>query len=539
MALSTLDQTKIDRIKQELRWHPSGMTISALSSKMKMNRNLLAKYLDTLLISGQVMIRITGTAKVYSLSERLPLHGVLDFISEAIIVLDNDLQILSVNESLLSLLQVERDVLIGKKIDSSGQPFLSALPLPRLRHNLEPSAEVFFEMESTFDKKTCRIRVKPLPVVFDNGSRGIVLILEDITARKDTPQPSQSSSIRLHGIVEDQTEFVFRFMPDGKISFADDTFRQYFQKDLDAVIGSSVLSYLVRDDREQVMLRLRSLDRQHPACSLEHRVIGPSGLPRWHRWTYTALSDDEGNVREFLCAGRDISDRREVAEKMNQHIADQWFLYRSSHVFASLPDNADIYDTIARGAKEILPDAVIAVNTVDPTFRVLTTRCFLGEKEREVFSRLIGRDVIGMVMEAPDSVEKDHVIQNLLGGKLVKVPGNMSVMMMGMVPDATCQKIEDALNIGDMYVLGLVSQNVLFGNLAIMLRKGDVLKRNVALETFARQASMSLKLLLTEQALKKQGITERFGYSSPSDEREFGIEGEPPVFYDTGSSTRR
>ena len=54
MTQSLLDQSKIDAIKQELKWHPGGVTISALSYKMMMNRNLLAKYLDLLLRSGDV-----------------------------------------------------------------------------------------------------------------------------------------------------------------------------------------------------------------------------------------------------------------------------------------------------------------------------------------------------------------------------------------------------------------------------------------------------------------------------------------------------
>ncbi|PKL58363.1 MAG: histidine kinase, partial [Methanomicrobiales archaeon HGW-Methanomicrobiales-5] len=44
----------MDRIKQYLKWNPRGMTISDVSSKLHVNRNLVSKYLDMLLISGQV-----------------------------------------------------------------------------------------------------------------------------------------------------------------------------------------------------------------------------------------------------------------------------------------------------------------------------------------------------------------------------------------------------------------------------------------------------------------------------------------------------
>ncbi len=56
--MAVLDPEKVDGIKQLLRWNPRGLTISVLSSRLKMNRNLVAKYLDVLLATGQVEMEI-------------------------------------------------------------------------------------------------------------------------------------------------------------------------------------------------------------------------------------------------------------------------------------------------------------------------------------------------------------------------------------------------------------------------------------------------------------------------------------------------
>jgi len=63
------------------------MTISDLATKMDTNRNLVAKYLDLLLISGQVEMEVVGAAKVYFLSHRVPMSSVLEFSSDMVIVL--------------------------------------------------------------------------------------------------------------------------------------------------------------------------------------------------------------------------------------------------------------------------------------------------------------------------------------------------------------------------------------------------------------------------------------------------------------------
>ena len=67
--MPVFDQDIVNRLKQILKWHPRGITISDLATKLEINRNLIAKYLDILLISGQVEMQVIGAAKgVLSLS---------------------------------------------------------------------------------------------------------------------------------------------------------------------------------------------------------------------------------------------------------------------------------------------------------------------------------------------------------------------------------------------------------------------------------------------------------------------------------------
>ncbi len=73
-----LEEEKISRIKTLLKNHPKGMTISDIATGLKMNRNSLAKYLEILLISGHVESRTYGTARVFSLSHRVPISAIME-----------------------------------------------------------------------------------------------------------------------------------------------------------------------------------------------------------------------------------------------------------------------------------------------------------------------------------------------------------------------------------------------------------------------------------------------------------------------------
>jgi predicted transcriptional regulator len=128
--MAVLDQERVDIIKQCLRSHPRGLTISDLTSKLNMNRNLTAKYLDMLLISGQVEMQVMGAAKVYFLSHRVPISAMLEFSSDYVIVLNAEQRVIQVNELVLKLLNEKREVLVGKKTGEINNPFFSLLPTP-------------------------------------------------------------------------------------------------------------------------------------------------------------------------------------------------------------------------------------------------------------------------------------------------------------------------------------------------------------------------------------------------------------------------
>ncbi|MDD1660902.1 MAG: PAS domain-containing protein, partial [Methanomicrobiales archaeon] len=137
--MKILDQEKMERIKALLKTHPRGLSITNLASITGLNRNLIAKYLDMLVISGQVEIQQYGPAKVYFLSQRIPVSAMIEITSDLVMVLDKDRKIAHVNKPFTELLAVKREDLIGKTIGEVNHPFLSSIP------DLAPSAPL--EME--------------------------------------------------------------------------------------------------------------------------------------------------------------------------------------------------------------------------------------------------------------------------------------------------------------------------------------------------------------------------------------------------------
>lgn len=113
---------------------------------------------------------------------------------------------------------------------------------------------------------------------------------------------------RYRNVVEDQTELICRFLPDGTHIFVNDAYCRYFGMGRDEIIGRRFIPRIPADDRERVKAHLASLSRDRPVATIRHRIIMPSGEVRWQSWSDRAIFDGEGGIREFQSVGRDVTD---------------------------------------------------------------------------------------------------------------------------------------------------------------------------------------------------------------------------------------
>jgi PAS domain S-box-containing protein len=215
--MGILDQDKVDKIKRVLKWHQRGMTISDLASEMKINRNLVAKYLDMLLIAGQVEMQVIGAAKVFFLSRRVPISALLEFSSDMVIVFDSDQRILQVNEQVPLLLETGKDTLIGKTLHDLDNPFIRAMQASWTARGPQEKGESVSDVDCIIRDEERHFRAKHVPTAFEDGSDGFTFIVEDITPRKKYEEMLRISEARYRGLVQSSGEAIVGNDPEGII----------------------------------------------------------------------------------------------------------------------------------------------------------------------------------------------------------------------------------------------------------------------------------------------------------------------------------
>jgi PAS domain S-box-containing protein len=309
-----LDQEKITRIKRLLKARPKGLTISDISHNLKINRNSVAKYLEILLITGQVDMRMYGNAKVYYLSSRVPISSMLKFANELILVLDSDFRVVEANENFFSYFGEKKEDLIGNPILKCGVNRIDGGSLEELARKAFETGEISEEVSCDRRGATSYLRIKAVPSVFDDGSRGTTLIFEDITEKKEVEDQLKVSEAKYRAIVEDQTELVNRFDKDLNIIFVNKTICQITGFGKEELIGRNVLEFIPKEEQEGVRDSIRSLTIEHPVGMIEHRISREGERPLWVQWTNRAIFDEKENIIEYQGVGRDITERK-VAEQ--------------------------------------------------------------------------------------------------------------------------------------------------------------------------------------------------------------------------------
>ena len=104
----------------------------------------------------------------------------------------------------------------------------------------------------------------------------------------------KASEERYRNVVEDQTEFICRFKPDGTYNFVNEAFCRYFGVQKEEIIGQRFVPKIPKTDSGLVRSYFASLTKDTPTGIIEHRLILSDGSVRWHRWSDRAIFDEYG-----------------------------------------------------------------------------------------------------------------------------------------------------------------------------------------------------------------------------------------------------
>ena len=138
-----------------------------------------------------------------------------------------------------------------------------------------------------------------------------MLLKIELEEHRKTEEALVNSEQLYRAIVEDQTELICRFHPDGTLSFVNEAFCRYLRKDARGAPGDSVQAPY----RRRISAWSGPLYGPDPAEPRDPHGIPherPDGEIRWMQWTNRAIYDESGpssSTRPWAGTSRNASDR--------------------------------------------------------------------------------------------------------------------------------------------------------------------------------------------------------------------------------------
>lgn len=157
----------------------------------------------------------------------------------------------------------------------------------------------------------------------------------DITERHGMQDALRKSEERFRAIVEDQTELISRFKPDGTLTFVNGAYCRYFGEKPEQLLGNKFWHHVPKHEQERLQQHIARLSRDNPVSTIEHPVKTPQGI-RWQQWTDRAILDAEGRVIELQAVGRDITERKRVEQALASERSRLYSVLDSLPVFVFL-----------------------------------------------------------------------------------------------------------------------------------------------------------------------------------------------------------
>ncbi len=132
----------------------------------------------------------------------------------------------------------------------------------------------------------------------------------------------QASEEQYRELVENAASIILRMDAECRVTFINEFAQRFFGYGLEEIIGQPVVGTIVpaRESSGRDLAVMMENIRQHPEAyaTNENENILRGGERVWIAWANKPIFDEQGRLRELLCVGTDISERKRMEEALRK-----------------------------------------------------------------------------------------------------------------------------------------------------------------------------------------------------------------------------
>lgn len=169
------------------------------------------------------------------------------------------------------------------------------------------------------------------------------------------------SEERFRTVVNDQTDFVVRWKPDGTFILVNRAFREYYGGSPESFVGTNIVDNEFPVDQKTIDSMVGRLTPKNPVVVNEPRMILPDGRRVIHEWASRGFFDDRGRLAEIQSVGRDVTEHRRAEEAERQQTLLVEVLRDTAAALNSTLDLDEVFDRILANMGWVIPHNASAI----------------------------------------------------------------------------------------------------------------------------------------------------------------------------------
>ncbi|MGH1483885.1 MAG: EAL domain-containing protein [Geminicoccales bacterium] len=191
-------------------------------------------------------------------------------------------------------------------------------PDQRLNARRAQKSDIQYQLEC--DVEELRTLNEELQATFEDtttANEELKVLNQELLARSDflstTNEMLEASEARYRSVVEDQSEYICRYRPDGTITFANRALCDALRTSPSQVVGRN-FGHLW-PSYKGLSSRLAGLCPKQPKQILDLKVLSAKGHICWQHWSDRAFFDQKSRIIEYQSVGEDITSRVEAEQR--------------------------------------------------------------------------------------------------------------------------------------------------------------------------------------------------------------------------------
>lgn len=292
------------------------LSISEVAQLCGHHRHTVARYLDSLVLSGRLEMREHGQKKKYYLSDLKPESSLLNFSSHILVILNTDLTIRWVNDTFLRLIGSTYESVIGLSIESLQLERLFGSVFPHEIRIVSAGETRSFETSIEQDEKVRTYLFTISSVSFFQERPALVINGEDITEKHTLLEAIRINESNLRLITESVRDIIIRWDVDGVISYVSPACAMLTGFVSQEIIGHNISEYIHPDDLAALQKELREISGivHRPPASFRFRNLKGDWI--WFETTTTPRLSETGEIEDYISVWRDITERLEAETRL-------------------------------------------------------------------------------------------------------------------------------------------------------------------------------------------------------------------------------